>query len=85
MNHFRMRIQTSSLPTASSMPCSILGLSLTSITTMPFGRLLEVDAVEAVADRLGGAHRKVDHLARRLVEIEGAVAAFARASRRGGA
>ena len=40
--------------------------------------LLEVDAVEAVADRPRGADRDIDHLARRLVEIEGAEAAFAR-------
>src|SRR6266478_6661924 len=37
MNHRRTRIHTSSLPTASSMPCSILGLSLPSITTRPSG------------------------------------------------
>ena len=78
MNHLSIRIQTSSLPTASSMPCSMLGLSLTSMTTMPSVGLLEVDAVEAVADRLGGAHRDVDDLGRRLVEIEGAEPAFAR-------
>src|SRR5262249_8605178 len=35
MNQRRSRIQISSLPTESSMPCSRLGLSLTSITTMP--------------------------------------------------
>ena len=35
MYHLSRRIQTSSLPTASSMPCSRLGLSLTSMTTMP--------------------------------------------------
>src|SRR5262245_33898215 len=42
--------------------------------------LLEVDAIEAVADRLGGAHRDVDHPGRRLVEVEGAEAALARGS-----
>ena len=62
-NHLSSRIQISSLPTWSSMPCSRLGLSLTSITTMPSVGLLEVDAVEAVADRPRGAHRDVDHLA----------------------
>lgn len=35
MNHLSRRDQISSLPTTSSMPCSRLGLSLTSITTMP--------------------------------------------------
>src|SRR5262249_49981103 len=34
--------------------------------------LLDVDAVEAVADRARGAHRDVDQGGRRLVEIEGA-------------
>lgn len=37
VNQRRMRVHTSSLPTASSTPCSILGLSLTSITTIPSG------------------------------------------------
>ena len=37
VNQRRMRVHTSSLPTASSTPCSMLGLSLTSITTMPSG------------------------------------------------
>ena len=35
MNQRNRRVQISSLPTVSSMPCSRLGLSLTSITTMP--------------------------------------------------
>ena len=35
MNQRNSRIQISSLPTVSSMPCSRLGLSLTSMTTMP--------------------------------------------------
>ena len=43
----------------------------------PLVGLLDVDAVEALPDRLGGAHRDVDHLARRLVEIEGLGAALA--------
>ena len=47
--------------------------------------LLDVDAVEAVADRARRAHRDVDELRRRLVEIEGAEAALARRSRRAGA
>src|SRR3954452_3267663 len=40
--------------------------------------LLDVDAVEAVPDRARRAHRDVDELRRRLVEIEGAKAALAR-------
>jgi hypothetical protein len=35
MNHLSTRIQISSLPTWSSMPCSRLGLSLTSMTMKP--------------------------------------------------
>ena len=35
MNQRNRRVQISSLPTVSSMPCSRLGLSLTSMTTMP--------------------------------------------------
>jgi hypothetical protein len=35
MNHFSTLVQTSSLPTWSSMPCSRLGLSFTSITMKP--------------------------------------------------
>src|SRR5258708_8764991 len=41
------------------------------------GRLLEVDTIESVADRPGRPYGKVEHLGRRLIEIEGAVAAFA--------
>src|SRR5436305_13362236 len=40
--------------------------------------LLDVDAVEAVADRARRAHGDVDQLGRRLVELEGAKAAFVR-------
>src|SRR6266571_7602448 len=40
--------------------------------------LLDVDAVEAVADRPRRAHRDVDQVARRLVEFEGAKAALVR-------
>ena len=40
--------------------------------------LLEVDAVEAVADRPRRADRDIDDLGRRLVEIEGAEAALVR-------
>src|SRR5215218_2267955 len=40
--------------------------------------LLEIDAIEAVADRLGSPHAHLDHFGRRLVEIEGAKPAFAR-------
>jgi Domain of unknown function (DUF4337) len=36
MNHLSSRVQISSLPTWSSMPCSRLGLSLTSITMKPW-------------------------------------------------
>src|SRR5262245_62664904 len=35
MNHLSTRTQISSLPTWSSMPCSRLGLSLTSMTMKP--------------------------------------------------
>ncbi len=41
-------------------------------------RLLEVDTVESVADRSGRSYGEVDYVRRRLIEIEGAVAAFAR-------
>ena len=40
--------------------------------------LLDVDAVEPLPDRAGRAHRDVDQRSRRLVELEGAEAAFAR-------
>src|SRR5579862_1201547 len=40
--------------------------------------LLEVDAVKSLADRARGAHRDVDHLARRLIEIKRAESALAR-------
>src|SRR5579862_9006382 len=39
--------------------------------------LLDVDPVESLADRTGGAHRDVDEVARRLIDFEGAEAAFA--------
>src|SRR5262249_20136043 len=42
--------------------------------------LLEVYAVETVADRARGAHRDVDDLGRRLVDLEGAEAALVRRS-----
>src|SRR5262249_29196971 len=42
----------------------------------PIGRLLEIDAVEPVADRPGRPDREVHHVARRLIEIERAVAAL---------
>src|SRR6266849_3781356 len=44
----------------------------------PVGRLLEVDAVEPVADRPGRPYGEVHHVARRLIEVKGAVTAFAR-------
>src|SRR5205809_4510005 len=40
--------------------------------------LLDVDAIEAVADRPRRAHGDVDQLGRRLVELEGAKAALVR-------
>src|SRR5262245_8460334 len=40
--------------------------------------LLDVDPVEAVADRARRPHRNVDQVGRRLVEVEGAPAALAR-------
>ena len=76
MNHCSSRHQISSLATRSSTPCSRLGLSLTSMTATPSARLLDVDAVEPVADRARRRERRVEHVRRRVGEREGAEAAL---------
>ena len=60
MNQWVRPIQTSSFSPASSMPWSRLGLSLTSMTKTPSRGLLDVDAVEAVADAARRPHRRLD-------------------------
>src|SRR5918992_4388495 len=42
------------------------------------GRLLDIDPVEALPDRAGGAHGDIDQLRGRLIDLEGAEPALVR-------
>ena len=64
------RFQRSALATASSTPCSRFGIVVDLDDVDAVGRLLEIDAVEAVADEAGGADADVEHFRRHLVDRE---------------